>query len=330
MRAINKTIVVPAKLRFHKQATAFLSFLRTTARSYFVYIAILERAGEEINLSISADETDNITNYFYALVLNRAVYYYLSGLKKRREIARMVVQPIFGALLEWCFEYTSPSSIRRHILHGSTTWIAGDFKESMSNQYEILWRRFQLKLITGYEFIRDLDDLLTEFMLFSLNHVKGTPSPKFNVLVDQCGRKQIIWDKEVRKRFNLVHSLRTKGLHRMEREIPDTQLIQIGFQFYNTFQYLEDYWDAQREKTVLLTGKRYRRVRYGKEINYWKWAIPQDFRERWKDTIRRPCHDCEVRVGELHLSGCDLECCPRCGGQYLSCSCKTEEDWESE
>jgi hypothetical protein len=330
MNAISRKIIVQVESRFHKQATEFLTFLRRTSRSHSVDIAILGRIGQGIELSVSANELDKITTYFYSLVVNRGVYYYLSSMKNPRNIARVVVEPIFRALLEWCFEYTSPSSIRRHILHGSAAWVAGEFKESMSHRYEILWYQLQLKTITGYEFIRDLDDLLTEFMLSRLGHSRGTPSPKFNILVDQCGRRQIIWDKEVRKRFNLVHSLRTKGLHRMEREIPDAQLAQIGFQFYNTFQYLEDYWDAQREKTILLSGKRYRRIRYGKEVNHWKWTLPKDFAETWKDVVTRPCHDCEVRVGELHLGGCDMECCPRCGGQYLCCECRTEEDEDKE
>ena len=31
------------------------------------------------------------------------------------------------------------------------------------------------------------------------------------------------------------------------------------------------------------------------------------------------CGDCGVRPGENHLPGCDLETCPFCGGQLISC-----------
>ena len=36
------------------------------------------------------------------------------------------------------------------------------------------------------------------------------------------------------------------------------------------------------------------------------------------------CHDCGCREGELHLPGCDMERCPFCLGQLISCDCPYE------
>ena len=38
------------------------------------------------------------------------------------------------------------------------------------------------------------------------------------------------------------------------------------------------------------------------------------------------CGDCGVELGGLHHPGCDMQVCPCCGGQLLSCGCRFDED----
>jgi len=33
------------------------------------------------------------------------------------------------------------------------------------------------------------------------------------------------------------------------------------------------------------------------------------------------CHDCDIEEGQLHKLGCDMERCPNCLGQLISCGC---------
>ncbi len=47
-------------------------------------------------------------------------------------------------------------------------------------------------------------------------------------------------------------------------------------------------------------------------------AIPYDGPDK--------CHDCSIKRGGRHHPGCDMERCPRCGGQLISCGCLNTED----
>lgn len=52
-----------------------------------------------------------------------------------------------------------------------------------------------------------------------------------------------------------------------------------------------------------------------------------DNKEFKRDTsyydVNKRCHDCGIVNGEEHIHhfGCDVERCPKCGGQLISCSC---------
>ena len=75
--------------------------------------------------------------------------------------------------------------------------------------------------------------------------------------------------------------------------------------------------DDSIQTSFSIAGKKFERVRYGDEKEDW-------------GADRRPCHDCGVRKGEVHIFGFDVERCPVCGGQVICCECKFDDELVAE
>ena len=75
---------------------------------------------------------------------------------------------------------------------------------------------------------------------------------------------------------------------------------------------------TNNNELVFLDGTKMPAVPYGKEgsIDFW----------RDKNGKLAKCHDCGVLPGKFHHPGCDMEQCPKCGEQAISCD--DLNDWE--
>ncbi len=70
--------------------------------------------------------------------------------------------------------------------------------------------------------------------------------------------------------------------------------------------------EAQEIRTYSSGGHELPRIPYGSERDDW-------------GADAKPCHDCRVFKGELHVVGCDAEECPICHNQLLGCDCPYDD-----
>ena len=62
---------------------------------------------------------------------------------------------------------------------------------------------------------------------------------------------------------------------------------------------------------VIIDKKPFEQIKFGDEEDDW-------------GQVR--CGDCNCKKGEYHHANCDIERCPKCKGQLLSCGCIDTED----
>jgi hypothetical protein len=84
---------------------------------------------------------------------------------------------------------------------------------------------------------------------------------------------------------------------------------------FNGFVVYKSFMEDQKYSHIILMGEKFERIPFGAEHSF---LGQKDFLRGYYEYA---CHDCDAVEGLYHGLGCDVEVCPRCRGQLLSCGC---------
>jgi len=315
----------------------FIDFLKNIGVRTSVQIDAFIK-GNYLSVAISYEKySGKVGDLLQEILLNNVLYYYSNYLPKKRRsgVIKNVIAPIcrkinqkhsglYGLSISRITQYCN-KPIPRHIYYPHS------FGNKYSNEYEVLYERWQMGLLSDWELILNLDALLNKFLLMVLKHKTGNKSENFDALLSKAKKKGIAIDSDYESCFTDIHNARTAGLHRLKYIMKKEKLRTVIGCLYNYFIYYDEYYLSRKELTINLNGSEYPKIKYGEEI--WLDEKGHLFKNEdgtiidWvKIAQERPCHDCGVVYGEIHVPGCDIEQCPRCKGSLCSCFCERKYD----
>jgi len=325
---------ITVKPEYHESAKKFFEFLKNVGKKYPVVIKYKTISEGSFYVTVDGSPGAKIDALFQELILNKALYYYTCSLlgSIRGKIIRNVIYPIYRALVESRFANPHSKFILSHIKGKIPSYqhVPGEFFDTFSNEYEVIFRKWDIGLLSDWEFIVDVDTFLNRFLLISIGHKEGDKSKKFDALCIEASKTGIVLSPKAIHLFSTVHKARTLGLHRLKELLKKDEIVEIAMGVYWYFELYDEFRESQNEKTEIFNDKRYKRIRYGYEKfvdedgNLYK--NENGYYIDWKKiAVQKPCHDCDVIFGQFHLHGCDVEQCACCGGQRLGCECARDE-----
>lgn len=307
---------IKVKASFSNDARCFFKFLQEVGKKYDRPIKTKYLYLGRGYFYVSVDGgTGGIDSLLQELILNKGLYYYACTLSKKREIVNFVILPIFKQLIDYRFDNSKSRFIRKHILgkHAQTDFVPSHIKNKHGYLFEILFRKWDLRLISNKDYVIELDAVLNQFVLEKLSHKQGDYSDEMPKLIKKI-KKVFIFHDDAERAFFEIHKMRTHILHRLGEIQSKEALFEISNILFNYFSYIDDFEYSQEIKYVKKGKVKYKRLKYGEAI----WKIDG---ETFEESSRadEPCGDCAATIGYFHSSGCDMEQCPACGEQLLSC-----------
>lgn len=309
---------VKIRAKFEKGARNFFSFLQKVGRKYSRPVRVryryLGRGYFYVNIDGGSGGIDAL---FQELILNRGLYYYGCTLQNKEETISFVILPIFRQLIDHAFENPKSRFLRKHILgkYSQKDFVPGQIKNDYGYNFEVLFRRWDLEMISNKDYVIGLDAIATNFLLDKLGHKQGEKSGNFLHLFGPL-KRVYFFDSDTEKKFRRVHEMRVGMLHRLESSESREELYNISSSLFGFFEYLDELEESQSIKYIYGRKKKAKRYKYGTAV----WAMGKKEILRESDNADKPCGDCGVPKGFLHVVGCDWEQCPICGNQLLSCS----------
>lgn len=323
--------IVKVAAKHVEEARGFFSFIQKVGRKYTRPVKVKYTYHKRGRFFVTIDGgAGAIDALLQELLINRGLYYY-SCTKPHRSHIDAVIVPVFRQLIDNRFLNPRSRYLRKHILgkHAQIDFIPTNILNRKGYEFEILFRKWDLKAISNKDYIIALDAILTNFLLECDNHVPGLKSDMFEKVLNRV-KSNFVIDSETETAFNEIHKTRTGGLHRLENPKTSEEIYSLSLHCLRYFQFLDDFIESQKKRTVVFRGKRYKRIKYGDEKLIDENGMPytNEFGEPFKrdEIFCTPCHDCFVRRGQYHVDGCDAEVCPKCGGQMISYDCGVPSD----
>ncbi|MDT2600280.1 hypothetical protein P7D85_10880 [Enterococcus hulanensis] len=207
-------------------------------------------------------------------------------------------------------------------------------KKSLLNAHTISFRNAinRVRNFTNYEFEEQEEKFLNKFNEIRNSFVHFETNIKVDELKDYCLEGLDYYFK--------IHDFFVSGINldflkdkRLEKkikvQIKEIREIRQNHVFYRGYAFskeeLEFLLNLQKKDNpefLYVNGEQeIKRIRFGQENHIFsEMNLNEMISDLYEYTY---CSECKVPLGEFHLYSypCDLEVCPNCGGQLISCNC---------